>query len=188
MNKKLYVLIALLSALCFFNSCVGDDEESGIDEVWKAYNEQIVRDVAANSEYELILSFTGDGSIYWKASDVITSTMKSSKITEDGTPYITDSVVCRYTGWYLDYDGKKVEFDSTENNEQAGRGFNLGIGLLSGWNDMLLHMRQGDEVEFCIPYRLGYGVYGKGSIPAYTTLWFNMKLLKIIPRNPGEFD
>lgn len=198
MNKKLLGILVLLCSFVFFYSCVGDDDTTGIDEEWKAYNEKIVTEVAAKtSEYTARKSLTGNGTMYWKYTDVIGKGSKSTKITQDQYPEVTDSVVCRYIGWYLDYNGKKIEFDSTEgaNNDQAGRGFRINTlaqGGVMGWVDMLQYMKVGHEVEVCIPQELGYGSSaqynssGYVTIPAYTTLWFDIKLLKIIPVNQKE--
>lgn len=206
MNKKLYTLLALIFSLCFavtFSACGDDDDDDSATQKWKTYNETLVDKVRQKSnevletgyEYRKIASYSGNGNIYWKSSDNIKSGI-ATKITPEGTPQFADSVVCRYTGWYLDYDGNKVVFQSTEGdyNKQTGVGFRLNA-VIDGWATMLQYMRAGEEVEVCIPYALGYGSSGRSSsdnislsIPAYTTLWFNMKLLKIIPVNPGEFD
>ena len=61
-------------------------------------------------------------------------------------------------------------------------------GTVDGFATMLQHMKVGEQVEVCIPQRLGYGATAQTSIPAYTTLWFRIKLLKIIPSNEGERD
>lgn len=208
MNKKLFALIALFvcSFALFMNSC-SDDDDNEIDEEWKAYNEDIVAKTAAKSEYKPRKSLTGNGTLYWKYTDFFDmedekynpKTTPSTKITDTGTPYVTDSVIVRYEGWYFLKDGTKYIFDSTEgdNNSQAGRLFTLSSlaqGGVMGWVDMLQYMHEGEAVEVCIPYQLGYGTTGYytstgiQTIPGYTTLWFRIKLLKILYDNVGEFD
>jgi len=189
MNYKLFALIALLCSVAFI-SCSTDDNYK-IDEEWKAYNEQIVIDIAKNSEYSQRASLSGNGYVYWKSVDDFVPDEKSglsTKITEDGRPYITDSVTVRYTGWYLLADGTKYTFDTTEGDYNGvPRSFPVS-GVVDGWSTMLQYMKVGDQVEVCIPYRLGYGAVAQTYIPAYTTLWFRMKLLDIIPSNKGEWD
>lgn len=198
MNRS--ILIAFLAGIALLmGSCGSDDATDAVSEEWKAYQQNLVTEVAKpGSGYSSIESESQNGKVYYKTTTAI-------KATPEGTPYFTDSVVCRYTGWYLDLNGKKVEFDSTEggNNAQAGRGFRIGgyeavtssgtvtyqnIGVIDGWATALQHMHVGDQWEICIPYQLGYGTGGNTSISGYTTLWFNVKLLEIIPGNPGEFD
>jgi len=209
MNKKLFALIALFCSLILLASC--SDDDSGIDEEWKAYNENIYRKAAANTDYKSRNSFSGNGTVYWKYTDFFDIEDEKNgiktmlpKITESGSPYSTDSVIVRYEGWFFLKDSTKYIFDSTEgdNNAQAGRGFRISgvsstgafTGVVDGWITMLINMKVGDAVEVCIPSELGYKAAGLSDnyyneiIPGYTTLWFNIKLLKIIPDNPGEFD
>lgn len=65
-------------------------------------------------------------------------------------------------------------------------------GPIHGWSTILQDMTEGEEREVCIPHELGYGgspstytpSLSSGTytlIPAYTTLWFRLKLLRIIP-------
>lgn len=207
MNSKLFALIALL--LCSFalsmTSCLGSDDDE-IDEEWKALNDKLYEEAAADPTFKSRQSLSGNGTLYWKDTDYFDlqdeknkNSVLTPKITDSGTPYVTDSVVVRYEGWYFQKDGTKYVFDSTEgvDNNAKGIGFaiiNFTQGGVMGWADMLVNMRVGDAVEVCIPYRLAYGTtgyyssYGVQSIPGYTTLWFRIKLLKIIADNEGEFD
>lgn len=202
MNKNLFALVILLSSLFFFGACSEDKDE--IDEEWKAYNEDLVREAIASGKYRERSSFSGNGSVYWRYTDFFEEKKEATpKITQSGTPYSTDSVVVRYEGWYFLEDGTKVIFDTTEGgaNKQSGIGFRISgldsdgnfTGVIDGWITMLINMKEGEAVEFCVPYRLGYGAsgnydgYGYQTIPGYTTLWFNMKLLRIIPDNPDEY-
>jgi FKBP-type peptidyl-prolyl cis-trans isomerase len=170
-----------------------DDNTSDIDEEWKAYNEQQVADVSKNTDYQPRKSQSDNGSIYFKYIDFFAETAtKSTKITDDGTPYFTDSVAIRYEGSFLLKDGTKYTFDTTE-GDNNGRILRSRVsGFVDGFATMLQHMHKGDQVEVVIPYLLGYGTYGNYSgsvqtIPGYTTLRFKIYLLDIIPDNPDEF-
>lgn len=191
MNYKLLAFItALLCSITLFNACSSDDD-TGIDEEWRKYNEEIVMNVASGGEYSSRESISKNGSVYWKYVDDFVPDTKSSlstKITEDGRPYFTDTVSVRYTGWYLLKDGTKYEFDTTEgSNNGVPRSFTVS-GVVDGFSTMLQYMKVGDQVEVCIPQKLGYGATAQTYIPAYTTLWFRIKLLKITPSNKGEWD
>lgn len=203
MNKNLFALAVLLCSLVFFGSCTENEDE--IDEDWKAYNESLVKEAIASGKYKERPSYSENGSVYWRYTDFFEEEEKETdlKITQSGTPYSTDSVVVRYEGWYFLEDGTKVVFDTTEGdaNKQTGVGFRISgmdssgnfAGVIDGWITMLINMKVGEAVEVCVPYRLGYGAagnydsYGYQTIPGYTTLWFNIKLLKIIPDNPDEY-
>lgn len=198
MNYKLFGLIAILSTV-IFSACTSTDDYS-IDTEWKEYNEKIVMETAANTaEYTLRASLSGNGNVYWKyVTDFIPDekSSPSTKVTKDETPYFTDSVTVRYTGWYLLKDGTKYTFSTTEGDYNGvPRTFQVSASMVKensyysdGVATMLQYMKVGEQVEVCIPQRLGYGSLSQTYIPAYTTLWFRIKLLKIIPSNKGEWD
>lgn len=52
-------------------------------------------------------------------------------------------------------------------------------GTIDGWQLALNDMRVGDTCEIIVPYPQAYGAYGQGSIPPYSTLKFNMRLVGI---------
>jgi FKBP-type peptidyl-prolyl cis-trans isomerase FklB len=81
------------------------------------------------------------------------------------------------------YNGAKVVFD------QSFRG-DLDLdtavpvpfavnGVVVGWTTALQEMHEGDRWEVYIPYKLGFGIYGDGAIPGYSTLIFDMTLVEI---------
>ncbi len=49
MNKKLLILLLSICTIAFWSSCVDDDDDYVIDEEWKAYQDDLVAKVAANS-------------------------------------------------------------------------------------------------------------------------------------------
>ena len=51
--------------------------------------------------------------------------------------------------------------------------------LVVGFSTALMNMVVGDRWKVYIPYQLGYGTTRDASIPAYTTLIFDMQLAKI---------
>lgn len=192
-------------------SCMDDDDDDVvIDEEWKALNETRFEQVGQKGGYHELSSQSGNGKIYWKRSDEIDNSNNEEaglRITVDRKPEFTDTVVVRYEGWYFDIPGEKVIFDSTENPSLKTQiNYSLGMipspypnkvaqkfavsGVIDGWTTILQDMTVGDEREICIPHALGYRsnaqTYTPSSttytlIPGYTTLWFRMKLLKIIP-------
>lgn len=206
MNYKLFALIAIFSFVVF-SSCTSTDNY-GVDMEWKEYNEKIVMETAADTvEYTARKSLSNNGYVYWKyVTDFIPDekSVPSTKVTEDTTAYYTDSVTVRYTGWYLLKDGTKYTFSTTEGDyNRVPNTFQISASMIKelkgsketnknidGVATMLQYMKVGEQVEVCIPQRLGFGYIGQSNIniPAYTTLWFRIKLLKIIPANKGEWD
>ncbi|MBN2349599.1 MAG: FKBP-type peptidyl-prolyl cis-trans isomerase [Bacteroidales bacterium] len=108
-----------------------------------------------------------------------------SPLSVAGGPTITtaDSVYLKYTGRFL--DGRI--FDQTEGNQT----FNFiqgSTGFISGFTEAIGYMYQGCIAKVVIPYKLGYGTheylhpsYGFIVIPAYTTLVFDLEVVKVTP-------
>lgn len=204
MNKKLFAIIAFFCFTALSFIACSDDDEVEIDQEWVALNDKQVTDVAANSDFTAIKSYSENGSVYYRKIDFLeetpTPTQKSSltpKISPDGKPYFTDSIAIRYEGRFYLKDGTPHIFDSTEGENGNARIYRTRVNkFIDGFSTMLQQMKLSDgmdEVEVCIPYKLGYNATAQYSnnvmtIPAYTTLWFKIKLIAIYPDNPGEFD
>lgn len=114
------------------------------------------------------------------------------KILEKGTgtvkPLYSDSVAAHYRGQLIPlYDGQKVVFDQSfqgELKEDLAVPVTFGLwegvgGVIEGWSSALPQMVEGDRWEVHIPYQLGYGIYGKGEVPGYSALVFDIQLVKI---------
>ena len=182
MNRSIYLLGLVLLSFVFV-SC-GDDSDE-IDYAWKAANEAAFDAISKDQSYNELKSASRNGSVYWKRSDVLTNdtlitNSLSLRITPEGTPEYTDSVTVRYEGWYYQTDGTKYIFDTTEKDyNKTPRQFAV-KGVVDGWSTALQDMVEGEEREIVIPWKLGYGSTGSSSIAAYTTIYFNVKLIKII--------
>lgn len=231
MRKKIYLFPLFL--LGFFmlatTSCLNsnNNNEEEIDEEWKALNETRFAKIASDNAYNALSSQSGSNEkVYWQTSTEITNVdnENSLRITVDGKPEFTDTVVIRYEGWYFDKAGQKVIFDSTENPSlrsrldyiynstkypspepnynkstfainpatSATKANNYIGGIIEGCSILLQDMKVNDERVVCMPQQLGYGrtasTYAPTNssptftlIPAYTTLWFRIKLYEIIP-------
>lgn len=98
----------------------------------------------------------------------------------------TDIVVVRYHGYYYSLTGNRIIFESQDtdakgnklNSPLADVTFTIG-GLTEGFKTALYNMKVGEERIACIPHDMAYGTYGSGSIPGYTTLFFDIKLLEV---------
>ena len=99
------------------------------------------------------------------------------KVLNEGTgrrPKATDEVVCHYEGFLVD----GTVFDSSyQRGEPATFPLN---GVITGWTEGLQLMQEGAKYRFFIPYRLGYGENGAGTlIPPYSTLIFDVELIEV---------
>ncbi len=89
-------------------------------------------------------------------------------------PKATDNVVCHYEGFLID----GTVFDS---NYQRGEPATFPLNqVITGWTEGLQLMQEGAKYRFFIPYRLGYGENGAGTlIPPYSTLIFDVELIEV---------
>ena len=89
-------------------------------------------------------------------------------------PKATDELVCHYERFLVD----GTVFDSSyQRGEPATFRLNQ---VITGWTEGLQLMEEGAKYRFFIPYRLGYGENGAGTlIPPYSTLIFDVELIKV---------
>jgi peptidylprolyl isomerase/FKBP-type peptidyl-prolyl cis-trans isomerase FklB len=177
LNLSIFLMI---SAVILFSSC---DETETFDDKWKQENETQFAAIAANAAYTKLNSQSGNGFVMYKE-------IESG---EGATPYFTDQVKVLYTGWfkrewskpdtYTDDKGNsifnKIIFDSTSNRNDIPSVFAVN-GVVDGFSTALQNMKVGDKWEVWIPWKLGYGESGSGSIQAYTTLVFEIELVAIV--------
>ena len=91
----------------------------------------------------------------------------------DKRPQLNSIVYVNYTGRLID----GTVFDSTE-GQPLPACFRV-RDLIVGWQAALLRMHAGDRYEIFIPAKYGYGSMKLDGIPAWSTLCFNLELLKI---------
>ena len=112
-----------------------------------------------------------------KEGVIATASGLQYKVLTEGTgksPKATDSVECHYEGFLTD----GTVFDSSVQRGQTAT-FPLN-GVIKGWTEGLQLMKEGGKTRFFIPYHLAYGEAGAaGSIPPYSTLIFDVELIKV---------
>ena len=193
MKKSILWVIGLLfSASLAITSC---DETDGVVDPyfnWEERNQLYIDSIAkvaqANpDQWRMIHTFKFDAplnDLSFDANDYI-----YCKVLEKGTgtvkPVYTDSVSTHYRGRLIPlYNGEKVVFDQSykgELNPDIAQSVTFSVGgVIDGWTTALQHMVEGDRWEVYIPSELGYGLQGSNSIPGYSTLCFDIHLVKVI--------
>jgi FKBP-type peptidyl-prolyl cis-trans isomerase FklB len=97
-------------------------------------------------------------------------------------PTAADTVVCNYKGTLLD----NTEFD---NSYKRGQPATLPVtGIIKGWTEALQLMPVGSKWQLFVPPDLAYGPRGGagGAIGPNATLVFEVELLSIKPKSPGQ--
>ncbi len=86
-----------------------------------------------------------------------------------------DKVMVKYRGTLVD----GTLFDETKPG-QPDFTFNVGMQqVMPGWDEGLQLMKEGDSFKFIIPWRLAYGPRGQGPIPPFSSLIFDVELIKV---------
>ncbi len=94
------------------------------------------------------------------------------------SPIYTSTVDVRYHGSLYTGEG----FDSSALQTKWGDGiYRTALNeVIDGWTLALGRMRVGDTAEVLIPYSMAYGMSGSSSIPPYSNLRFNIRLVDIV--------
>ena len=192
MKKSILWVIGLLFSASFaITSC--DETDGAVDPYfnWEERNQLYIDSIAkvaqANpDEWKMIHTFKFTpqlGDLDLDVNDYI-----YCKVLEEGAgsvkPLYTDSVTANYRGKLIPlYDGTETVFDQSyqgELNSDIAQPVGFAVdGVIEGWTTALQHMVEGDRWEVYIPYGLAYGTYGSNTIPGYSTLIFDMQLVKV---------
>ena len=192
MKKSILWVIGLLfSASLVITSC--EETDGAVDPYfnWEERNQLYIDSIAkvahANpDEWKIIHTYKFNPPVNDLNPDV--NDYVYCKVLENGSgtvkPLFTDMVSTHYRGRLIPlYDGSKVVFDQSfqgELNDEIAVPIGFGVGsVIEGWTSVLQQMVVGDRWEVHIPWRLGYGAMGSSSIPGYSTLIFDMKLVEV---------
>ena len=125
------------------------------------------------------------------AAAAMTTDSICCKVIDGGTgkdyPYSTDSVRVNYVGrlmpsasyvngFVFDHSGLYSSDEYVFNPNLSTPARILVSSTVDGFATAVQHMRIGDRWKVYIPWQLGYGATAKNSIPAYSTLVFDLQL------------
>jgi FKBP-type peptidyl-prolyl cis-trans isomerase len=154
--------------------------------VYRAWQGKMKAKMAAKKAKEAAENLAA-GTAYLEANKakegvkVLPSGLQYKVITEGtgDTPTAKDKVKTHYRGTLID----GTEFDSSyKRNRPAEFGV---TGVIKGWTEALQLMKVGGKWELYIPANLAYGERGRPSIPANSTLIFEIELLEIVKPDPA---
>lgn len=197
MRLKTFKIFLLLLLSVFTVACSTEDDTTEEYPDWKNTNDTFF----ANKYQQAEDSIAAGDSENWK---IIHTWSYSSEIRNEktdhiivhvlnhglgsGSPMYTDSVRVDYRG-YLLHSSSYISTDDAELGyvfDQSWSGtYNLSTmlpttlavnGVVDGFATALQNMHIGDRWKVYIPYDLGYGSTAVSSIPAYSTLVFDITL------------
>jgi len=99
------------------------------------------------------------------------------KVLQEGsgrTPAETDQVKTQYRGTFINGD----EFDSSYKRGEPAQ-FRVN-GVIKGWTEALLLMKEGAKWQLFVPPDLAYGERGRPSIPPNSMLIFEIELVEVV--------
>ncbi len=190
-----YVILTSFLAVCALASCSEKDEVSEYDN-WKVRNEHFVDSIAnvaainADGTWEILKSFTvGDSSaLYSTHPEYFVYVRKVETGSGTISPMYSDSVRVHYSGRLMPTSqhptgynfGKSYSGNILNEATDVPTIFCVSSNIV-GFSTALMHMHEGDRWIVYVPYYLGYGTseYTSASIPAYSTLIFDMKLARV---------
>lgn len=199
MLKKFIMPLFAVFSLFVATSCEESEEVSEYDN-WASRNGYYVDSIATLARsgangWKQIPAYTMGDNI---GEDASVSQYIYVKNLENGTgdysPQSGDTVRVHYEGRLIPTESKPegLVFDKSYNKQELDENTDVPAlltvkGTVVGFATSLMHMVQGDHWQVVIPQYLGYGNDATGSIPAYSTLIFKIKLAKVY-RNGDNND
>ncbi len=179
MKRLPILIIAIIAAASAFVACKGDDDyDISAIKNWRDNNnswlaeKQSMKNADGTPYYTMIVP-------QWDPSSYVLIHYFNERTSDPNAlkPLYTSTVDVRYR--LSLYNG--VACDSSSAMTQYGPGIYRAQlnSLIDGWAAAVCDMNVGDTAEVIIPYALGYGTSSTGSIPAYSNLQFNLRLVDI---------
>ncbi len=183
-------LLGLVLVSVLMMSCKEDDGTTNEFANWQEVNDQYIsklqtmvdqRIAAGDKSWKKIRNWSLEASVAKEASQFIyVHVLTEGK--GSGCPLYTDSVKVNYRGRLLPSpsypSGKVFDQSYTGTLDDTAQPVKLpaGGGVVDGFSTALQNMHIGDVWEVYIPYQLAYRGATKGTLPAYSTLIFNLNL------------
>lgn len=189
-NQEIGINIDQEILVAGLQDALADDIKLTVDQVREAMTalEKQTRELRAKKQEELANAAKAEGEKFLaengkKEGVVVTDSGLQYEVltaAEGDKPAAEDTVTVHYHGTLLD----GTVFDSS-----VDRGDTTSFALnrvIPGWTEGLQHMSVGSKYKFYIPSELAYGARSAGSIPAHSTLIFEVELFEIAKAEAAE--
>lgn len=192
MNKSILWLIGLLFVTSL--SIVSCSETDGTEDPyanWEERNQRYIDSIATVAEAN-----QGNGEGQWKIirsyklpplglnEQGKVNEYVYCKIIDNGEgerPLFTDTVAVNYRGKLINGTVFDQSYKGELDPSTAVPAEFAVSQVIVGWTTALMNMTVGSRWELYIPSELAYEETGSGSIPGYSTLFFDVDLVKLIP-------
>lgn len=181
MKKYLFILAVLAAGLV---SCSESDDATEEFADWQNRNETYFEQAYSRHDASSIIkkwSLDASATSYAHTDCILVDVLQSG--TGTSSPYYTDYVKIYYSGRLIpsaSYPAGYV-FDGTpfsELDKDITKPTLMKVSsFVPGFSTALQHMHKGDRWRITVPYQLAYGTTGKSTIPAYSTLIFEIELV-----------
>lgn len=180
-------------------SCSEDDGEVEEYENWQTVNETFFNRLSDSVVYVMatdpetrwtrIKTWSKSVEVEGAVDDyILVHKLADAPATETQFPLYTDSVSVHYRGrllpshsysqgYYFDSSYSLPFYPDIAVPVKFLIGNGSGSSLVDGFATAMQHMRRGDHWMIYIPYKLGYGSSGSNSIPGYSTLIFEVRMV-----------
>lgn len=184
MKKYLFLLMTLIAFVA--TSCKENDGVTNEYDNWQERNQEYFKSVYANANsgkagWKILNKWSKNDSIIAKPYDqIVIEVLNEGKGTE--CPLYTDSVRIHYEGRLMptSLNPEGLVFDCSWTGKYNPNSMvpykSVASAFIDGFTTALMHMHVGDRWRVYIPQQLGYGSSASGSIPAYSTLIFDLTL------------
>ena len=190
--KSAFCALPLLILAFSFSACEESKEVSEFDN-WKSRNDHFIDSIAgvakanADGTWTIFKSFAvGDDYTIDGDNKYFIYVQKLEDGTGDKCPEYNDSIRVHYSGRLIPsashptgYNFEKSYSSSVPNPETDVPTLLCPNSTVVGFATAAMNMVVGDRWKVIIPYTLGYGNAVSGSVPAYSTLIFDMQLARI---------
>ncbi len=196
-------ILSFFHSFIFLTSC--SEEDNTVEEFpdWQNRNEQYFeQQYRAHAVSAIIKKWSIDAAAAAEMTDcILVDVLEQGSGT--ASPYFNDTVEINYAGRLIPSTSYKsgYEFDKSfrgtydpattapcklYNSTTGSYYLPMPSTFVSGFATALMHMHRGDHWRVTIPYQLGYGANIQGSIPAYSTLIFDIWLTDFWSEKKGD--
>ncbi|MGM9713853.1 MAG: FKBP-type peptidyl-prolyl cis-trans isomerase [Prevotella sp.] len=191
MNKTIYTLL-ILALTAMLAACSETNEETNEFDNWQERNDAFFTSIyekaraaqqSGDNSWRIIRAYTKNTETTAIADHVVAHVLTEGDATAEPTLY-TDSVAIHYSGSLMPSASypEGYLFDSSWTGDYNLETMTVSKGVASmyidGFTTALMAMKPGDRWEVYIPYALGYGTSSQSTIPAYSTLKFDITLVR----------